>query len=101
MEVQWAVPEGFTIASEPETLGSSLVGEMIYMRWEKPYGWQVGKVTDVITRSTPRLVQKFSRRVVWADGSKGPSKLAVENYGGGPNAKYNMWVVLKPATSEL
>ena len=57
----------------------------------------------MITQSTPRLFKSgFSHRVVWADGSKGPSKLTVEKYGCGESAQYNSWVVLKPvATTEI
>ena len=51
----------------------------MYMRWET-YGWQLGRITDVITNVTPRLVKKFNHRIIWADGSKVPAKLAVDNY---------------------
>ena len=77
-------------------LDKSLVGGSIYLRWEE-YGWQLGKITDTITDATPRLVRKFNYRiVVWADGSKGPAKLAVANYGYGTHAAYNSWVILQP-----
>ena len=65
------------------------------MRWEK-FGWQLGKVTAIITNATPRLFKNFNFRVVWADGSKGPTKLAVDNYGIGTHASYNSWVILEP-----
>ena len=65
------------------------------MRWEK-FGWRVGKITAVITDATPRLFKNFNFRVVWADKTKGPTKLAVENYGFGPHASYNSWVILEP-----
>jgi hypothetical protein len=65
------------------------------MRWEKPYGWQLGKITGEIDASTPRLVKKFNYRIVWSDGSKGPAKLAVDNYAHGDDARYNSWVILK------
>ena len=67
---------------------------MIFMRWEK-YGWQVGKITDVITNKTPQLFKKFNYRVVWADKSKGPTKLGVDNYAFGESAGLNSWVILK------
>ena len=47
------------------------------MRWET-YGWQMGKITGMVTSGTPRLIKKFYR-IVWADGSKGPAKLQVDN----------------------
>ena len=67
---------------------------MIFMRWEK-YGWQVGKITDVITNKTRQLFNKFNYRVVWADKSKGPTKLGVDNYAFGESAGLNSWVILK------
>ena len=36
----------------------------------------------------------------WADGSKGPAKLQVDNYGHGSHARYNSWVILTPATGD-
>ena len=53
-----------------------------WLRWEK-YGWQLGKITDIITRATPRLFKKFNFRIIWTDGSKGPASLSVDNYGSG------------------
>ena len=49
------------------------------MRWEK-YGWQLGRITDIVTDATPRVFKKYNYRIIWADGSKGPAKLSVENY---------------------
>lgn len=94
--IDWYVPEGFKVAEEPAQLDSNLIGQSIYMRWEK-YGWQLGKVTDVITRKTPRLFKKFNFRMVWADGTKGPAKLAAESYAFGADARYNSWVILEQA----
>ena len=79
-------------------LNGSLVDCIVYMRWEL-YGWQMGKVTGLVTNATPRLVKKFNYRIVWADGSKGPAKLQVDNYGHGPHARYSSWVILTPATT--
>ena len=42
------------------------------------------------------LFKKFNFRIMWADGHKGPAKLAVENYGYGTHAAYNSWVILQP-----
>ena len=58
------------------------------------FGWQLGKITDVITQATPRLFKNFNIWIVWADGKKGPDKLAVDNYGYGANVRYNSWVIL-------
>ena len=80
--------------SQPTKLDSSLVGEFVYLRWEH-YGWQLGKITDQITNSTPRLFKKFNYRITWSDNSKGPSKLAAESYAYGADARYNSWVILK------
>ena len=76
----------------------SLVGSHVYMRWER-YGWQLGKITDIITRATPRLFKKFNFRI-WTDGSKGPASLSVDNYGSGTHARFNSWVLLKPAAAQ-
>ena len=98
-EVRWSVPDGFTVAPEPSILDVSLVDSAVYMRWET-YGWQMGKITGMVTSATPRLVKKFNYRIVWADGSKGPAKLQVDNYGHGSHARYNSWVILTPATGD-
>ena len=94
-EVKWSIPDGFRVADEPAELDARLVGEYVYLRWER-YGWQLGKITGEITRSTPRLFLKFNYRITWADNNKGPSKLGVENYAYGIDARYNSWVILKP-----
>ena len=80
-------------------LDVSLVDSAVYMRWET-YGWQMGKITGMVTSATPRLVKKFNYRIVWADGSKGPAKLQVDNFGHGSHARYNSWVILTPATGD-
>ena len=74
---------------EPSKLDDTLVGSSVYMRWEK-YGWQLGRITDIVTNATPRV---FNYRIIWADGSKGPAKLCVENYGHGSDARYNSWAI--------
>ena len=65
------------------------------MRWET-FGWQLGKILDVITQDTPRLFKKFNFRCQWADRSKGPAMLGVANYGHGTMARFNSWVILEP-----
>jgi hypothetical protein len=71
----------------------SIVGQTIYMRWEK-YGWQLGKIVEKITNRTPRLILKFNYRIIWSDGNKGPAKLGVDNYSHGADARYDSWVIL-------
>ena len=95
-EVLWAIPNGFKVASEPDVLDTNLVGSPVYMRWET-YGWQLGRITDVITNATPRLVKKFNYRIIWADGSKGPAKLAVDNYAYSA-VSYGLGAKVVPAT---
>ena len=82
---------------EPSKLDDTLVGSSVYMRWEK-YGWQLSRITNMFTNSSPtprpRVFKKFNYRIIWADGSKGPAKLCVENYGHGSDARYNSWAIL-------
>ena len=54
-------PRGFKIAPEPAVLDGSLVDCAVYMRWEL-YGWQMGKITGLVTNATPRLIKKFNYR---------------------------------------
>ena len=93
-----SVPPGFEVVDEPARLDQSLIGERVYLRWEK-YGWQLGKITDVITEKTPQLFKKYNFRVMWADGTKGPTKAHSRNlcirrcYGDA--ARHDSWVILK------
>ena len=99
-EVRWSVPDGFTVAPEPSILDVSLVDSAVYIcagrrtagRWARSQGWS----------RAARLVssRNSTTRIVWADGSKGPAKLQVDNYGHGSHARYNSWVILTPATGE-
>ena len=43
------------------------------MRWQT-YVWQLGKITDVVTSATPQFFKKFNYRMIWSDGSKGPTR---------------------------
>ena len=53
---------------------TSLVGSNVVMRWEK-YGWQLGKITGIITNATPRKNSTTAYRIIWADTSnQGASK---------------------------
>ena len=56
------------MADEPEKLDGSLVGENIYLRWER-YGWQFGKITAEGTKATPQLSKKSNFRVTWQQGA--------------------------------
>ena len=70
------MPAGFKVADEPAMLDKSLVEYVYNMRWEE-IGWQLGKITDIITDATPRLFKSgFNFRIIWADKHKGPAKLA-------------------------
>ena len=97
--MKWSIPDGFEVADEPAELNASLVDSHVYMRWEK-YGWQLEKINDIITRSTPRLFKQYNFRLVWADGQNFRSgqakrrKLRIRGFG--PHARYNSWVILKP-----
>ena len=92
-EVKWNLPAGFTLGKEPSKLDNSLVGQWIYLRW-KGYGWQLGKIYETVTRATPRLFKKFNYRIQWADNSKGPASLTVDNYAHGEDAALDSWVLL-------
>lgn len=52
--VSWHVPEGFTLAPQPECVNSSCIGKFVFMKWEG-FGWQLGKIS-LLTSSgvTPR-----------------------------------------------
>ena len=94
------MPDDFKIAPEPAILDGSLVDSAVYMRWET-FLWHG-------PNATPRLVKKLNLHYPlaqllhrqWADGSKGPAKLQVDNYGHGSHARYNSWVILTPATGD-
>ena len=83
--------------TEPSILDVSFVDSAVYMRWET---YVADGQDHRVTSGTPRLIKKFNYRIVWADGSKGPAKLQVDNYGHGSHARYNSWVILTPATGE-
>ena len=92
-EVKWNLPTGFTLGKEPSKLDDSLVGSWIYLRW-KGYCWQLGKIYETVTRATPRLFKKFNYRIQWADNTKGPASLKVDNYAHGEDAAFDSWVLL-------
>ena len=75
--------------SRPSSM-TSLVGSNVVMRWEK-YGWQLGRINGIITNATPR--KKLTTTALFGPtaATKGPTKLRVENYGHGPDARYNPW----------
>ena len=83
------------VAAEPASIDDGLIGKKVYFRWAK-WGWCVGQIYEKLTAATPRLFAKFNYRVVWEDGSKGPIKLAVNNFNHGASAGYDSWVLLDP-----
>ena len=93
-EVKWYLPEGLVVSPKPTKLDDKLVGSLIFMRWDAPHGWLVGKVTEMFTPATPRLFAKFNYRVKWIDGWEN-HKLLLDNYMGGPTAPYKSWVLLE------
>lgn len=55
---------------------------------------QLGKIYETVTSVTPRLFKKFNYRIKWADNSKGPASLKVDNYAHGEDAALDSWVQL-------
>ena len=93
-EVKWHLPEGLVMSPKPTKLDDKLVGSLIFMRWDAPHGWLVGKVKEMFTPATLRLFAKFNYRVKWIDGWEN-HKLLLDNYMGGPLAPYKSWVLLE------
>ena len=62
---QWRVPDGFKVATQPARIDESAVGRFLYLNW-KDYGWSLGKVTELITKSTPLLFKKYNVCAIWA-----------------------------------
>lgn len=95
--VSWGLPRGFEIMNKPGQIDEACVGCFVFLNWEK-FGWQLGKITELITLATPRLFQQFNVRVSWADG-RGPCKLDLDMYLHGESAPCNAWVLLKQCGS--
>ena len=78
-------------------LDETLIGEPVYMRWET-YGWQLGKITGVVTEATP-LACSRSSTFAWSGWTRRRDEagLTVKNYAYGPDARLNSWVILKKA----
>mmetsp|Transcript_20190 Transcript_20190/g.48437 ORF Transcript_20190/g.48437 Transcript_20190/m.48437 type:complete len:137 (+) Transcript_20190:335-745(+) len=91
--VRWYLPAGFQIARKPSSIDVSCVGKLVFFHWEK-FGWQLGKVTELITAATPRLMRNFNVRVAWADG-RGPTMLDLDMFQSGDDAPTNSWVFLE------
>ena len=96
--VKWRVPNGFTVAPRPPTIDKACVGRFVYLNW-KSYGWQMGKVTSLVTKATPRLFKKFNVRVTWADG-EGCAMLDLKSYKSGEGAPIDSWVFMTPKAME-
>ena len=95
-EIKWpSLPEGIKVASKPSALDASLVGQLIFICWEAPYGWSMGTITELITSAIPCLFKKFHYRIKYNDGAKGPASLPLDNYASGEGATYNSWCLLE------
>ena len=96
------MPEGFDVAAEPEKLDESLIGSTIYMRWETyMYGWQIGKITDVM----PLLASSTSTTFALY-GQTSPRGRPVymhafrtTAYMYGADARLNSWVILEKSAA--
>ena len=99
--IPWRVPDGFKVATQPARIDESAVGRFLYLNW-KDYGWSLGKVTELITKSTPLLFKKYNVRAIWAvEGRlnkkcKGPCMpdLILKMYKSGADAQLDSWVFL-------
>lgn len=92
--VSWSVPNGFRVADKPSAIDERCVNMHVFMKWEG-FGWQLGKISEVLTSATPRLVKKYNVRVVWAD-ARGPAMLDLQSYQHGDDAPFDSWVFLTP-----
>ena len=82
--------------TQPQLLDESLIGKLVFIRWESPWGWSLGTIIEKLTKeATPRLFKKFNYRVKYMDGSKGPANLPLVNYAHGAGAAYNSWCLLE------
>ena len=81
------LPEGLTVVEKPMKLDDALLGMVILMRWAAPHGWAVGKISNQITASTPRLFKNFNYRCTWTDGWTN-TLLKLDEYKGGASAPY-------------
>ena len=72
--IKWKLPNRFQISPRPTAIDKACIGRFVYRNWQSS-GWQLGKVTDLITKDTPRLFKKYNVRVAWADATKGPTML--------------------------
>ena len=92
------MPNGFTVAARPLVIDKTCVGKFVLLNW-KEYGWQIGKVTSIVTRSTPQLFKKYNVRIQWADGP-GPANLDLKAYKSGSDVPLDSWVFLTPKAEE-
>ena len=91
-----AVPYTYRYLSYPHLPTSLHVAAppLFALRWERPHGWLVGKITDKFTSATPRVFAKFNYRIKWFDGWEN-QQLDLDNYNSGPAAPYNSWALLE------
>ena len=102
MTVDWLGPGRGGL---PPSVGTEhLIGAQVWAR-RQPCIHAVGNVRvaawqdhrcDHQRNASPRKEIQLPHHV-WADGSKGPAKLAVDNYAYGTHARLNSWVILVPA----
>ena len=102
--IMWAVPTGFLVAAQPEKIDRDCVDRFVFLNW-KDYGWSLGKVTELITSKSPRLLKRYNVKVMWAIEGKlnrkcsGPCNLDLACYASGPDAPLDSWVFLDRAES--
>jgi len=102
--IRWAVPSGFLVAAQPAKIDRDCVDRFVLLKW-KDYGWSLGKVTEPITSKSPRLLKKYSVKVMWAVKGRlhrkcsGPCNLDLACYASGPDAPLDSWVFLDKAQS--
>ena len=100
--IQWAVPSGFLVAAQPAKIDQDCVDRFVFLNW-KDYGWSLGKVTELITSKSPRLLKRYNVKVMWAVEGRlnrkcsGPCNLDLACYASGPDAPLDSWVFLDRA----
>lgn len=91
--IEWRVPADLEVGRKPASIDATCVGRLVYLNWSK-YGWQIGKVTAIITADTPRLFKRYNVRITWQDEGHGPCNLDLAFYRHGPSAPVDSWVFL-------
>ena len=63
------------------------------------YGWQMGKISGIVSNATPKLVKKLNYRIL--DGIAGAGQAASRQYGHGAHARYDSWLTCLWLGTEL